>query len=288
MRQQHDHCWSGIGGAVSGSIDRAVNRVIETMYERVGDELTVDEMARTAMYSKFHFSRAFRQVTGVSPGRFLAALRFQEAKRLLTDTSLSVAEISNQVGYSSLGTFSTRFKNSVGVSPTEYRRSGGRCRANGARTGCGPGPDAVAATIRGTVVNAAAGTDYEHIFVGLFPGTLPQGPPLRSALLSRPGLYVLEDVPEGSWFVLAYGVGHMGTAPGAEPVGYPAGSIGCLGPLRVRSDTTVSASDLVLRPMRAVDLPPVSAPFVTHPMDVRRPKPPSAGAHANHRLRWIK
>lgn len=88
------------------ALEKAVRRVIETMREHLGDELTIDDMARTAMFSKFHFSRVFRQVTGISPGRFLSALRLQEAKRLLLSTSLSVADISIQVGYSSVGTFS--------------------------------------------------------------------------------------------------------------------------------------------------------------------------------------
>ena len=59
---------------------RAVQRVIEAMRANLGEELTVEEMARTAMFSKFHFSRVFQRVTGISPGRFLAAMRLQKAK----------------------------------------------------------------------------------------------------------------------------------------------------------------------------------------------------------------
>ncbi|SDH41746.1 Helix-turn-helix domain-containing protein [Sinosporangium album] len=106
-------------------IEEAVNRAIDTMYKNIGQQLTVEDIARTAMFSKFHFSRMFRQVTGVSPGRFLTDVRLREAKRLLLSTSLSVADISSRVGYTSVGTFSTRFKSSVGVAPTEYRRCRG-------------------------------------------------------------------------------------------------------------------------------------------------------------------
>src|SRR5215204_2433957 len=112
-------------GPVEKAIEQAVGRVIETMRENLGEHLTVDDMARTAMFSKFHFSRVFQRVTGVSPGRFLAAMRLQEAKRLLVSTSLTVTEISHRVGYTSVGTFSSRFRNSVGVSPTTYRQLGG-------------------------------------------------------------------------------------------------------------------------------------------------------------------
>ena len=51
------------------TIEQAVGRVIETMRENIGEPLTIDDMARTVMFSKFHFSRFFQRVTGVSPGQ---------------------------------------------------------------------------------------------------------------------------------------------------------------------------------------------------------------------------
>lgn len=108
--------------------ERAVERVIEQMRANLSQQLTLDDMAQTAMFSKFHFTRIFQRITGVSPGRFLAALRLQEAKRLLVSTDLNVAAISVRVGYSSVGTFSTRFTKSVGLPPTTYRRMGGFSR----------------------------------------------------------------------------------------------------------------------------------------------------------------
>lgn len=246
-------------------IDQAVSRVIEAMYEQLGDELTIDDLARTAMYSKFHFSRAFRRVTGVSPGRFLSALRFQEAKRLLTGTSLSVAEISNVVGYSSLGTFSTRFKRKVGVTPTDYRRSGGKC--------CPPlrdsGQHGSRSVIRGQVNDAGIADDCGRTFVGLFPSAVPQDEPVRYTMLNRPGPYVIEDVPEGTWYLLAHGVVDDLTGTG-DPPATPAGSVGQLGPITVRAGAAMSPVELRLRPMRTVDLPVVFAPFVTRPGNVRR------------------
>ncbi|GAA4447577.1 hypothetical protein GCM10023170_029280 [Phytohabitans houttuyneae] len=95
--------------------------MVEAMHDNLGDSFTADDMARTAVFSKYHFIRLFRQTTGVTPGRFLAALRIQEAQRLLLATDLSVAEISQRVGYASVGTFSSRFKLRVGLSPSAYR-----------------------------------------------------------------------------------------------------------------------------------------------------------------------
>lgn len=242
------------------SVDKAMNRVITAMYERVGDEITVDDLARTAMYSKFHFSRMFRQATGVSPGRFLSALRFQEAKRLLAATSLSVAEISNRVGYSSLGTFSTRFKKFVGVTPTEYRR-GGRWRVARVTEPGGP-----SMSIRGRI-RAAVADDCGQTFVGLFPDPVPQGAPVRSTVLPCPGDYRLDDVPEGTWYLLAQGVLLNRAATGGDLAAGPTGAVGRLGPITIRAGNGAGfgVADLELRPMRTVDLPVLPAPFTTRP-----------------------
>ncbi|GAA3011042.1 helix-turn-helix domain-containing protein [Actinokineospora diospyrosa] len=102
---------------------RAVERVIEDMRGRLAQPITIDEMARVARFSKFHFCRVFHRHTGLPPARFLSSLRFAEARRLLATTSLNISDISTRVGYHSPGTFSARFKTCVGVSPTQYRKS---------------------------------------------------------------------------------------------------------------------------------------------------------------------
>lgn len=106
---------------MGSAAEDAVRRVVAAMHDNLGDPFTADDMARTAVFSKYHFIRLFQRTTGLTPGRFLARLRIQEAERLLLTTELSVAEISQRVGYSSMGTFSSRFKVSVGVSPSVYR-----------------------------------------------------------------------------------------------------------------------------------------------------------------------
>ena len=99
----------------------AVERAIATMWDRYHESLSLDHIADTAVLSKFYFSRLFRSVTGTSPGRFLTAIRLYRAKHLLLATSLNVTDIAYHVGFSSLGTFTTRFTWSVGVPPTRFR-----------------------------------------------------------------------------------------------------------------------------------------------------------------------
>lgn len=99
-----------------------VERSIQLMYAHLGESLTIDDLADAAFMSRFHFSRVFLQVTAVSPGRFLAAIRMQEAKRLLMKTDCSVTEVALDVGYNSLGTFIRIFADFVGFPPIRFRQ----------------------------------------------------------------------------------------------------------------------------------------------------------------------
>ncbi len=84
-------------------------------------DLDLDAVAATAGYSRFHFVRAFKAVYGETPGQYLSRRRLERAEELLRTANLSVTEICMLVGFSSLGTFSTRFKQQTGLLPSEYR-----------------------------------------------------------------------------------------------------------------------------------------------------------------------
>lgn len=232
---------------------KAVGRVIEAIQKDLGEQHSVDEMARTAMFSKFHFSRIFQRITGISPGRFLMVMRLHRAKQLLLSTSLSVTEITHEVGYTSIGTFSSRFSSSVGVSPSTYRRLGGvtpRVPVDNRWTFLEP----PAATIHGEV-RTADGTDHVgYVFVGLFPDPVPLGLPIRCVILDGVGPFTLENAPTGTWYVLAYSA-TSGKDPHAAPSEQNA-LVGSTGPLTIRPDTISVQADLPLRPMNVFD-PPV-------------------------------
>jgi hypothetical protein len=80
------------------------------------------DLARTGRFSPFHFHRLFREVTTLTPARFLATLRMAEARRLLLHSGLTVTEISNRVGYASGTTFTTQFRRLVGAAPEQFRK----------------------------------------------------------------------------------------------------------------------------------------------------------------------
>ncbi|MCM1977097.1 MULTISPECIES: helix-turn-helix transcriptional regulator [unclassified Streptomyces] len=83
--------------------------------------LDLDAVAAHAGYSRYHFVRAFRAAYGETPGKYLTHRRIERAEEMLRGADLSVTEICHLVGFSSLGTFSARFKARTGLSPSAYR-----------------------------------------------------------------------------------------------------------------------------------------------------------------------
>jgi AraC-like DNA-binding protein len=103
--------------------DLAVLRRVRDRIDReYAEPLDVEALARGAHVSAGHLSRQFRVAFGESPYSYLMTRRIERAMALLRGGDLSVTEVCFAVGCSSLGTFSTRFTELVGVPPSEYRR----------------------------------------------------------------------------------------------------------------------------------------------------------------------
>jgi AraC-like DNA-binding protein len=86
------------------------------------EHVRLEDAARTAFLSPWHFHRLYALAFRETPHEFLTRLRIDEAKRRLAVSSDSATNICFDLGYESLGTFSWRFRNFVGCSPREYRR----------------------------------------------------------------------------------------------------------------------------------------------------------------------
>jgi AraC-like DNA-binding protein len=83
---------------------------------------TIEQLARGVGISPFHFIRQFEAVFGVTPHQFRIASRLELAKQLLAGGEYSVTDVCMEVGFSSLGSFSTLFAQRVGETPSAYRR----------------------------------------------------------------------------------------------------------------------------------------------------------------------
>ncbi|WP_067673794.1 helix-turn-helix transcriptional regulator [Nocardia miyunensis] len=99
-----------------------LRRVRDRIDREYAQPLDVEALARDAHISAGHLSRQFRLAYGESPYSYLMTRRIERAMALLRRGDLSVTEVCFAVGCSSLGTFSTRFSELVGVSPSVYRR----------------------------------------------------------------------------------------------------------------------------------------------------------------------
>ncbi|WP_375003799.1 helix-turn-helix transcriptional regulator [Aeromicrobium sp. CTD01-1L150] len=102
-----------------------MRRVRDRIDRDYAQPLDVAELARDVHVSAGHLSRRFKAAFGESPYSYLMTRRIERAMTFLRSTDISVTDICFTVGFSSLGTFSTRFAELVGVSPSEYRRSCG-------------------------------------------------------------------------------------------------------------------------------------------------------------------
>ncbi|HUD78832.1 MAG TPA: helix-turn-helix transcriptional regulator [Streptosporangiaceae bacterium] len=106
-----------------------LRRVRDRMDREYAQPLDVEALARGAHMSAGHLSRAFRLAYGESPYSYLMTRRIERAMALLRRGDLSVTEVCFAVGCSSLGSFSSRFTELVGMSPSAYRRQAVRAAA---------------------------------------------------------------------------------------------------------------------------------------------------------------
>ncbi len=102
-------------------IARHLQRAKDLADARYTEPLDVDDMARAAGLSRAYFSREFRRAFGESPHGYLLTRRLERAAALLRNTDHAVTEICFDVGLQSLGSFTTSFTRTFGMSPTAYR-----------------------------------------------------------------------------------------------------------------------------------------------------------------------
>jgi AraC-like DNA-binding protein len=109
----------------SAALERHLLRARDLVDNRYHEPLDLRALAREAHVSPRHFSRSFRRVFGETPYQYLLSRRLERARHLLRTTEMTVAEVCLEVGFTSVGSFTTTFKRHVGVSPTTFRQAYG-------------------------------------------------------------------------------------------------------------------------------------------------------------------
>ena len=99
-----------------------LRRARDLMDSHYAEDLDVSIIAKCAGVSKYHFIRSFNAEYGQTPAQYLAHRRIERAQDLLRATNLTVTEVCMLVGYSSLGSFSTKFRSLVGKTPLEFQQ----------------------------------------------------------------------------------------------------------------------------------------------------------------------
>jgi AraC-like DNA-binding protein len=115
--------------ARSGSSE-SLQRARELIDAQYSQPLDLNELSQAANLSRYHFLRAFRGAFHMTPHEYLTRKRIERAKELLAESNLLVTEICFEVGFESLGSFSTLFHRIVGWSPSIYRARAWEMRKN--------------------------------------------------------------------------------------------------------------------------------------------------------------
>ncbi|MFG6117647.1 helix-turn-helix domain-containing protein [Thalassobacillus sp. B23F22_16] len=187
-----------------------IDQVIEYIDTHLYDSLSLSDLADQAGYSRYHFNRIFKQRIGVPPLYYLSALRLQKAKDLLIKTDFPVREIGMEIGQQSLGTFTTRFTERVGVTPAHFRNSAQQADEQfrflqdlsdwkDPRTS-----STTPYSVHGTLETASP---FEGVtLIGLFPKAIPEGLPTYGTLVSSMGDFSMTGVKPGVYYLMATSV----------------------------------------------------------------------------------
>lgn len=187
-----------------------VKASLHYIQEHIFDPLSLEEIAKEVGYSPYHFTRIFKAHMGIPLFYYVSSLRLQKAKDLLLHTDLTIRDIALEVGHQSLGTFTTRFTQKVGVSPAAFRQTAAdaeKALETIKRLGeeeSGNGTAGEQCSIFGTTETEIP---YQGIaLIGLFPKPIPEGIPLYGTLVRLPGGFCISAVKPGVYYLMATSV----------------------------------------------------------------------------------
>jgi len=111
-----------VSRTTNGRKNHNLQQAIKYIHNNFSTDISLDRVAGTAGISKYHFSRLFKEMTGLTYQSYLNRVRIEQAKKLLNDEELSITDTGYAVGYSDLTHFERIFKKLTGTTPSQYRR----------------------------------------------------------------------------------------------------------------------------------------------------------------------
>jgi AraC-like DNA-binding protein len=236
-----------------------IDEVIGYIHQHIYEPLSLSQLAGQAAYSPYHFARIFKERVGLPPLYYISSLRLQKAKELLLQTDLSVRDIGLEIGQQSLGTFTSRFTERIGITPSQFRNSAMQAE-NPFRSLQTLGDWRTSypvvtkhARIEGTV---QAEIPFEGvILIGLFAKPIPEGPPLYGTLLPSLGDFCFSNVKPGTYYLMATSIA-WGTQPTDILLPYTSLRARSKEPIIVDCDTFLLHQNIMLHAPR-LDDPPI-------------------------------
>jgi AraC family transcriptional regulator len=188
---------------------REVDEAIGYIHQHLHEPLTLSQLARHVSYSPYHFTRMFKKRMGLSPLYYVSSLRLQRAKDLLLHTSFSIRDIAMEIGQQSVGTFTTRFRERVGITPSQFRHSSRHAdhlldHLRQLNDWSITLPSTTHPRLEGNVHTTAPLNGF--VLIGLFSKPIPEGLPLYGTLVPFPGSFCIPDVKPGSYYLMATSV----------------------------------------------------------------------------------
>lgn len=246
----------------------AIDEVIKYIHQNIHEPLTLSRLSNYVAYSPYHFSRLFKERVGLSPHYYISSIRLEKAKDMLLHTNLSVRDIGMEIGQQSLGTFTTRFTQRVGISPSQFRRStivADEHFHSLKKLNNWADSDSVDYHFNKVEGTVKADAPFQGIIlIGLFHKPIPEGLPLYGTLLSSLGNFCFKDVKPGTYYLMATAISwEMQATDILLP--YTSLRARAESPVLVSSDSYMFHLDLTLRHPRLGD-PPIliSLPLLMH------------------------
>ncbi|OAB40312.1 helix-turn-helix transcriptional regulator [Paenibacillus antarcticus] len=189
----------------------ATVQAIDYMKCHLDEDITSEQLAIHVNYSPFHFTRIFKSVTGISPRRYLSALRMESGKKELLKSPSLLVKVLLAIGFRSVGTFNTKFKENVGVTPKKFRNLSEALSAYMSQYENQElllSATNLNSTIQKICCHVEAPDSFSGmIFVGLFPRPIPDQRPIAGTALNRKNrTCTFTNVPEGTYYALIAGI----------------------------------------------------------------------------------
>ncbi|GIN62183.1 AraC family transcriptional regulator [Robertmurraya siralis] len=177
----------------------------------LSDELTIEEVAGHFGYSKYHFSREFKRLTGFSAADYLSSIKIERAKQELLKQNFSVTDSSFDAGFSSLGTFSTTFAKKTGLSPREYKKQVeslyGITKEYERKSPCtlhyySEEKNTEKNNQLSLTIHYPENYESSITFAGLFRSPIPNHKPIVGTALAQTNRHTFTHIPDGDYYLL--------------------------------------------------------------------------------------